>query len=237
MMRKGTVFTAIRTIPEMRTALTVILSHRYRKGNFWIGTNGGGLNLFDRKKEKFRAYLHQANNPNSLIDDFVNDIIEDHSGNIWVATFWGMSKFNTSDFRFTHYLSNKTRNNTLSHNSVFCLFEDSKNRIWAGSRNGLNLYRPETQDFIFYTEKDDLAGNIIYGILEDDDGFLWISTNRGLTKFDPETAACINFSESDGLQSNEFFRNSVFKGIKQLGYKLILGYSPGHYKGEFVLYP
>ena len=41
------------------------------KGILWIGTNGGGLNRFDRKKNQITHFVHDAKNPHSLSSDMV----------------------------------------------------------------------------------------------------------------------------------------------------------------------
>jgi ligand-binding sensor domain-containing protein len=46
-------------------------------GNFWVGTRGGGLNLFDRSTGKFTAYRNDPNNPNTLSNDRIWNMYED----------------------------------------------------------------------------------------------------------------------------------------------------------------
>jgi len=41
------------------------------ESNIWIATNGGGLNKFDRRTERFERYRHNRNNSNSLSNDFI----------------------------------------------------------------------------------------------------------------------------------------------------------------------
>ncbi len=40
-------------------------------GNLWIGTDGGGLNLLERKSGRFYTYRRDDRDPNSLSDDTV----------------------------------------------------------------------------------------------------------------------------------------------------------------------
>jgi ligand-binding sensor domain-containing protein len=55
-----------------------------RRGNIWIATWGGGLNMFDRETEHFIHYRNDPNNTNSVSDDFIYTLLEDHAGNIWL---------------------------------------------------------------------------------------------------------------------------------------------------------
>ena len=52
-----------------------------RKGNLWIGTNGG-FNLFDRDDESFKPFATEKDNSDSFIT-----IYEDHKGNFWLGAY------------------------------------------------------------------------------------------------------------------------------------------------------
>ena len=47
-----------------------------RAGTFWVGTNKGGLNRYDRQTEQFMAYVNNPNDPESLSLNAVNAIGE-----------------------------------------------------------------------------------------------------------------------------------------------------------------
>ena len=59
-----------------------------KDGEFWIGTSGGGLNRYDREKERFYRFRADPSDTNSLSNDMIRCVIEDHSGNLWIAS-WG----------------------------------------------------------------------------------------------------------------------------------------------------
>ena len=46
----------------------------------------GGLNRFNRNTGTFTRYLHNENDPHSLIDNRVRAIFEDSYGNFWIGT-------------------------------------------------------------------------------------------------------------------------------------------------------
>ncbi|MBS1563168.1 MAG: response regulator, partial [Bacteroidetes bacterium] len=74
--------------------------HEDRSGKFWIGTEGGGLLLFDRiKKTVTERYTTQE----GLSNNVVLNILEDSTGNLWMSTYNGLSKFNIASHRFTNY--------------------------------------------------------------------------------------------------------------------------------------
>ena len=72
--------------------------------NLWIGT-GGGLNLYNRKKDNFIKYIHNQNDSTSLSGDQVQSCIhEDKDGNLWIGTWDGLDK-----------ISNDLRKNALTN--------------------------------------------------------------------------------------------------------------------------
>ncbi len=51
-------------------------------GNFWVGTDGGGLNKFDRKSEVFICF----NEGDGLPDNSFKGLLGDDEGNLWINT-------------------------------------------------------------------------------------------------------------------------------------------------------
>ena len=58
------------------------------KGFMWFGTRGG-LNRHDGSK--FVVYKNILNDSTSLSSNWVNDILEDSDGHLWVATVYGLT--------------------------------------------------------------------------------------------------------------------------------------------------
>ncbi|WP_432326703.1 ligand-binding sensor domain-containing protein [Mucilaginibacter sp. P25] len=66
-----------------------------KNGNLWISTSGGGLNMYDRKLDRFIHYRHNRNNTNSIASDLLVKIALDKSGNLWVSNQKeGLDQFN-----------------------------------------------------------------------------------------------------------------------------------------------
>jgi signal transduction histidine kinase/DNA-binding response OmpR family regulator/streptogramin lyase len=64
--------------------------HEDQAHNFWVGTEGGGLLLFDRDKGTFRQLTTKEGLPNNGI----LRILEDKKGNLWLSTYYGLCRFN-----------------------------------------------------------------------------------------------------------------------------------------------
>ena len=168
----------------------VMAIHEDAKGDLWIGTQNGGLCIFDSNDEKFYSYKFEAGSNTSLSDNSIYDIFRDNKGNMWIGTFsHGLDFVNIDENRFIHYTSS-TLNNSLSNNSVIDFFEDSKNNLWIGTDGGgINYFDKKNGRFIYYqhnaADKNSLSGDYVISILEDSRGNLWAGTwAAGLTVFD-----------------------------------------------------
>ena len=89
------------------------------KGTIWVGTLGGGLSKFDRKKDQFINYKHSDKNARSIANDNVNKIFEDSRGTLWVGTSNGLDVFDRSKNEFRHYVNEDKNPNSISDNYIF----------------------------------------------------------------------------------------------------------------------
>lgn len=111
--------------------------------------------------------------PNSLI----NDLVEDADGNVWIATEDGLCRYNGATF--TTYLHQAGEAHSLRHNLVRCLFVDKEGHLLVGTMEGVQLYRPETDDFSLPAKAEDNTiwpGNIAQ-IGQDSRGTLYVCGN------------------------------------------------------------
>lgn len=146
-----------------------------------------------------------------LKHDYVCDLLEDKSGNLWIATRGGgVSKY---DGRyFTHF----NEKEGFFSNDIWALMEDRKGTIWIGSNgDGIVCYegnmentacrlgrckhdfsRPEdrlvhqkktSHSYLVYNERSGLQDNKIRKFFEDRQGRIWIATSNGLSVFNGET--------------------------------------------------
>lgn len=210
-----------------------------RSGNIWIGTELG-LSLYNPENKKFRHFLYNPEDDNSLTELGVqaNCIAEDIYGNIWVGTWGGLSclipedpNSNTfdTDYNFKRYVSSEEGTTGLSDNRVISLCYDSgisPNTIFIGTYgSGMNqiifdtTYQGNDQVKIF-TRFEGLPNDVIYSIESDNNGKLWLSTNDGLVCFNVETEEIITYNVNDGLQANQFYWGA---GAKSANGELLFG--------------
>lgn len=152
--------------------------------NLWIGTLGGGLNLYDRDKDHFIDYTTVINNlEESLSNNTVWSVYEDSRGNLWVGTDNGLNLLLPDENKFVQYFSRKNDPQSISSNTVYYIYEDSHKNLWIGTDNGLNIMDRENETFTrFMHDPDDrysVSSNHINTIYEDKQGNVWIGTDGG----------------------------------------------------------
>ncbi|NLU95354.1 two-component regulator propeller domain-containing protein [Chitinophaga sp. Ak27] len=169
----------------------VLALHEDKAGNLWIGTSGGGISLYDRKKDAFIHFPLHADAPQLPPNAVILDISSDTSGNIWIAQFEHLFMLVPR----THHVS---KINLLAGEdgpeakvSPHCLFVDRQQQIWIGTTHGLYRYTPSTGTVKLITNKK--AGftaqdNEIRAITGDSDGQIWVGTATGLYTLQPDGA-------------------------------------------------
>jgi signal transduction histidine kinase/ligand-binding sensor domain-containing protein/DNA-binding response OmpR family regulator len=180
------------------------------QGRIWIGTNGEGITVLNEQFELVTRYCREpvaAGDIKLPFNPFIRDILEDRSGNFWIATHGGgMAKLETSTQKFTVY---NTYTGHLPGDKIFSILEDRQGNIWTGSYGGgLGLLDKKTNQFITFSEQDGLLNNNIYKIIQDKQGLLWLSTNEGICSFDPASRKFNQYTFHNSVQHNNFVRGS-----------------------------
>src|SRR5690606_10664076 len=101
-----------------------------REGNLWVSTWGGGLNLFDRRKGRFKRFMHEDSNVQSISSNYVWRVFEDSKGNLWVATsYGGLNLFNPqkSSFKKVNW-TNHNNPKIGTEQSYYSIEEDAQGR-------------------------------------------------------------------------------------------------------------
>ena len=115
--------------------------YRDTEGRMWIGTSGSGLNLCEPQDNYCSLKYEHYGTSEGLVNDVIQSILGDKKGNLWVATEYGISKFNPATHSFENYFfSSYTLGNVYSENSA-CMREDGK--LLFGTNYGLIVIDPE----------------------------------------------------------------------------------------------
>ncbi|MBV9988886.1 MAG: response regulator [Chitinophagaceae bacterium] len=156
-----------------------------KAGVIWIATWGGGLNRFDRDKNRFVHYEHDKNNARSISDDFVKCVAEDKQGNLWIGTqTGGLNRLDRSTGQFESYQHRNGDIRSLSNNEVNVVLEDARNQLWIGTgTGGLNLMDRKSKTFTAFMHDDrnpnSISSDKILNLYEDHRHRLWLCTRGG----------------------------------------------------------
>jgi ligand-binding sensor domain-containing protein/signal transduction histidine kinase len=159
-----------------------------RLGDLWVATLGNGLGKLDPSSQHFIQYKHDIEDPASLGNNFVTDLLEDSHGQFWVATQNGLDLMERSTGQFRHFQHNAQDPNSLGGNAVSALLEDSAGRLWVGFQQaGLDRSDDSNRSFIHYRSKagdpNSLSDDTVNALFQDHAGTIWIGTEQGLDKY------------------------------------------------------
>jgi ligand-binding sensor domain-containing protein len=144
------------------------------------GQNKTGLSKENIKSET--EGLTTSHGPNSI----VRTIRQDRKGNIWIASWEGIFKYDGKSF------INIT--SKVSSARFFSVLEDRKGNLWFGSI-GAGVYNFDGKSFRNFTTRDGLLNNEITCIYEDKAGNIWFGAGGGASRYDGKS-----------------FRNFIIKG-------------------------
>jgi signal transduction histidine kinase/DNA-binding response OmpR family regulator/ligand-binding sensor domain-containing protein len=153
--------------------------------HIWIGTDGKGASLWDRKTNAFKNFRHQENNPRSISSDYVSNILKDSFGKVWFITYGGgINLFNQKTGDFVQYSCANVSQKRETGN-VWALYEDTQNTLWVSTLGVAGLYRLNREIDKF--ELFDARLQEILVLKQDTKGILWAGNYTGLIKIDKKT--------------------------------------------------
>ncbi|MEM6278594.1 MAG: two-component regulator propeller domain-containing protein [Verrucomicrobiota bacterium] len=124
-----------------------------------------------------------------LPSNFVPDITQDRSGDLWIATDRGLARFDY--WRTTHFpiLDNSVSEGQAARVTAVATKSQSTGPVWLGTQQGLMMLNQETDVFSRFSRESGhpIASNSITDLAISDDAILWIGTEKGLHKMALET--------------------------------------------------
>jgi|GEM_PF-1336494 len=169
--------------PGKMSGTHVMALYEDSQERLWVGTKRGGLNLYNKATGRFKtpAYTYDADDPNSLVDNRVEDILEDSQGRLWLGTEKGFSLFDPQTDHFKNIRTHIVRE----------LEEKDAGHLYVGTSYGLEVYDIE-QDRILPFSSENL-GNLlsvesrveVKALFRDSRDILWVGTHHeGLYAYD-----------------------------------------------------
>jgi signal transduction histidine kinase/ligand-binding sensor domain-containing protein len=184
-------------------------------GSLWIGTRRGLAHWTfpaGARAGRFAANLTGARmriytQVNGLGSDLVGAMARDVNGDLWIATFAGLSRLHAGS------ITNYTTANGLSSNVVTALLARADGTLLIGTQDhGWTMWNGKS-----FSVPESFRPNMtsIHAILDDGSGHVWFATGSGIARCDWDLksgeADCthwMEFGTSDGLRSREMAINS-----------------------------
>lgn len=176
-----------------------------KAGHILIGTFQDGLYTYSEKDGNIAHYKPQADNPNSIGSDVINDITMDKSGVIWLATaHGGVSKIDPHRKPFFNLNAHHFNKPSLSSNLISGIMLDSKKRLWVGTyQKGVNVSKTAFSFANIYQTTFDhyLKDQLINCIYEISEKLILIGTGHGLKIYNLDQELFVNLPNDHLLQS------------------------------------
>jgi len=180
-----------------------------RKGNIWVATYGGGVNVLVKDKDDhYKAYNrhNELKRLPSMSHQRVRTIAIDKEGTVWAGTTDGILLIRREKDKF---LVSKLEppiqaEKGLASNDIVYLACDKHGVMWVGTNSG-GLSRTTTKDpngnwqFENYGIEQGLPSEEVRSITFDNKGNVWFATDHILCSFDVKKQILTTFSNLDGV--------------------------------------
>lgn len=165
-----------------------------RAGILWIGNQNSGVLYHDEQMNRFKHYIYQEKNPESLTAPVVWHMSKDTEGFIWAATENGLTRIDPKSNQYWQYYANveQPRPNELQGNNLTTTLIDRDGTLWVGAM-GAGLHRLESISAdgkkltftVFRADRNNpnsLATNQFLLMRQVANGDIWIGGFNGLTR-------------------------------------------------------
>ncbi|WP_372753865.1 two-component regulator propeller domain-containing protein [Labilibaculum sp.] len=180
------------TMGSNRIGNDAISSFAESKEGTWIGTEGGGLHLFNSKTGDHKVFSMYTNESYVFGSNHIKALFVDHSGDLWVGTGKGLYLYDRKQGKFKVY-SKETY--------VFSITEGLPGEMWIGTVMG--LFTINKSDFkltdcrLSEKNKKGIKAENIQKVYKDSKGRIWIASRFGLYKYNREDDTYDSWSHDD----------------------------------------
>lgn len=154
-------------------------------GKLWVGTRGGGLNLFDIRSGKFDHYTVSSGDYPISSNDILSLYVSRDS-TLWIGTSYGLNRLCRDDkgnSGFRWYVEK----DGLPNNTIHGILEDESGYLWLSTNKGLSRLNPGDDEIINYYNNEELQSYEFSdgAYYRCDDGKMYFGGVDGFNWFDP----------------------------------------------------
>lgn len=167
---------------------------------FWISTLNRGLIRYNAENGKSR-YYHDDGKPGSLALEWLDNVLRDRDGRIWVITIWGhLQRYDPEKDSFETFKKHSNQNILMDKDGLFWLLDQER----------MLSFDPVTFDTVSYRFKEPLPLEELLSLMDweafalDNEGIFWFGQmDGGLYRIDLESRDWSHYSydpdRKDGL--------------------------------------
>lgn len=150
--------------------------------------------FYDSRREEWKCVGSKKSDfPFLLSSDMIQDIMQDRSGLIWMATdHGGIDIIDKKTNKLTNLRNQPYDERSIAHNSINCIYADHEDMIWIGTyKNGISYFSESIYKFgidhLHYFNMIDNFKPDVNSIIKDSDENIWIGLNgSGLVRLHSE---------------------------------------------------
>ena len=181
-----------------------------KHGDLWISTWNGGLNLIrsaDKplEKIKFTRFTTANNTNNHIVSDFIDAIVCDSGGTVWLGTSRGLQRYNYAANTFEMIYSD-VKNLSSPTNVPTSIVLDKQNNIWFSHFSGISKVSTSKEGKYSVEVKLNERKYGTFTMTMDKKGTLWFSTSKSaICSFTPSTSQVKQYSMTEEVDGFDFY--------------------------------
>lgn len=159
-----------------------------RQGNLWLCTRSNGLDKIVFSKDYFQLNTLSTTRKSDYVNE-VRSVLEDNSGNLWVATKDRKVKVLDANKKTLGYLdkNGNLTSDAFFHGMVYASMQDTEGNIWLGTK-GEGLFKlkkvsAKKYEIVQYkhnaSDPNSLSHDAIYTLHQDRKNRIWVGTYGG----------------------------------------------------------
>ncbi len=178
--------------PQNRQSLTegvVRAVVREPGGGIWIGTSGGGLDYLPAHSRQFQ---HHRAAGGELPSDWIEALLLDRAGDLWVGGRKGLVRKRRDDRHFQALPAELAAHSLLAQETVTLLHQDRSGRIWVGTQSG-RLLRLDARSGALEWQADEASDHAgaVNAMTALDAETVWIGRGKGIDVRNLQTGALL----------------------------------------------
>ena len=150
-----------------------------------------------------KIQFDSVGNAQQVPDNVVTDVVQDHTGYLWVATPAGLVRYD--GYRFKLFTLDEKDAQSIGGNFVRDIYVHMDGTLWISAEpGGISIYHPDTERFTRLFSKQTLldypALTGVTKIVAGPDGQFWLATIRGIFRVNNQGEIKKHYLEQHGLQ-------------------------------------